>query len=369
MSSGMPEPASGSGGLISIVLPVHNGERYLAESVASIFAQTYANWELILVDDASTDHTAEQLAEVAARAPSRVRVLRHDRNRGLPVALNTGFSAARGAYLTWTSDDNAYRPEALAALVAAMEASPALAAVYADYEVIDSDGAAVSQTRLPEPSGLINGAVGVPCFLWRAIVWERVGAFSEDVVLAEDYDYWLRILALGLAVAPLHAPLYRYRRHAASLTDRKRRAVFAAAERSLLRWKDPLVRGHPERRGTIWLYLSSLAMWRGAYGKVLVYSLRAALLAPRATAAHVSAFAWRRFARTTCSYSGSDADGKPRRCRQYFRLSTAQAISDGWRLSEDDQRNGGCWLCPEHARQRECVMAPARSVASASRPA
>ena len=368
MSSGMPESASGSGGLISIVLPVHNGERYLAESVASIFAQTYSNWELILVDDASTDRTAERLAEVAARAPSRVRVLRHDRNRGLPAALNTGFSAARGAYLTWTSDDNAYQPEALATLVSAMEASPALAAVYADYEVMDTDGVTVSQTRLPEPDGLINGAVGVPCFLWRDIVWERVGAFSEDVVLAEDYEYWLRILALGLEVAPLHVPLYRYRRHAASLTDRKRRAVFAAAERSLLRWKAPLMRDHPERRGMIWLYLSSLAMWRGAYSSVLLYSLRAALLAPRATAAHVSAFVRRRFARTACSHTESDADGNLRRCRQYFRLSAAQAISDGWRLSDDDQRNGERWLCPEHARQREPVMAPARSAASESRP-
>ncbi|HEY7975548.1 MAG TPA: glycosyltransferase family 2 protein, partial [Ktedonobacterales bacterium] len=98
--------------LISITLPVYNGARFLPESLASIVAQTYTNWELICVDDTSTDATPTVLAEWAAR-DARIHVIRHEVNKRLPGALNTGFAAARGELLTWTSDDNRYRPDAL----------------------------------------------------------------------------------------------------------------------------------------------------------------------------------------------------------------------------------------------------------------
>ena len=298
MSATPPAPAHAStecADLISIVLPVHNGVRYLEQSLESIYAQTHTRWELVLVDDASTDATPELLAAAEARDPARVRVLRHARNRGLPAALNTGFSAARGAYHTWTSDDNAYLPEALATLKARLDAEPRLAGVYADYELIDEAGQRLDVVvRLPDARGLVTGPAGIPCFLWRDAVWRRVGPFAEDLALAEDYEYWLRVLAAGLEVTPLHQTLYLYRRHAASLTDRRRGATFAAAERALLRWKDPLTRRDASLRGAIWLYLSSLATWRGAYRAAVSYTLRAAAVAPRATTAQVITFARKR---------------------------------------------------------------------------
>lgn len=289
--------AARAGDLITIVLPVHNGARYLQQSLDSIASQTYTRWELVLVDDASTDATPDLLAAAAVRDPERLRVLRHERNQGLPAALNTGFAAARGAYRTWTSDDNAYLPEALATMKSRLDADPGLAGVYADYSVIDGAGDKLGDERLPDARGLITGSEAIPCFLWRETVWQRVGAFATNMALAEDYEYWLRVLAAGLRVAPVHESLYLYRRHAASLTDRRRGETFAAAERALLRWKDPLIRADPRLRGAIWLYLASLATWRGSYRDALAYTLRAAPAAPRDTASQLAAFAGKRLAR------------------------------------------------------------------------
>src|SRR6516162_6752271 len=98
--------------LISIVLPTFNGARYLREAIESCLHQSYPNWELILVDDASTDETPSIIADYLAR-DRRVTSLRNPVNRKLPGSLNAGFAQARGELLTWTSDDNCYRPHAL----------------------------------------------------------------------------------------------------------------------------------------------------------------------------------------------------------------------------------------------------------------
>ena len=94
----------GVSNLISIVLPVYNGEQYIDKAVESIIGQTYKNWELILVNDCSTDHTLEILEEYAGK-DVRIRIINNTHNLKLPASLNVGFENAKGRYLTWTSDD------------------------------------------------------------------------------------------------------------------------------------------------------------------------------------------------------------------------------------------------------------------------
>lgn len=305
--------------LVSIVLPVYNGARYLPEALASIVAQSYPHWELVCVDDASTDETPALLAAWAAREP-RLRVLRHAQNQRLPAALNTGFAAARGALLTWTSDDNRYQPTALATLVAALQpsavspvadgtadgaengaadvaeggAEPPLDFVYSDYEVIDAAGQVTETTRAPEPLALVASTVAIPCFLYRRRVYERLGDYAVDLALAEDYDYWLRMLAAGLRLQPLHEPLYAYRRHGGSLTDTARGRTFAMAERALLRNQSALVKRYPTLRGAIYLQLAAFASWRGQRGRAAIYALQGARYRPRALARQTQAYLWRR---------------------------------------------------------------------------
>jgi len=279
--------------LISIVLPVYNGARFLPEALTSVAAQTWTNWELICVDDASTDDTPDALAAWAAR-DRRIRLLRHDHNRRLPAALNTGFAAASGELFTWTSDDNRYRPEALATLAGRLMAEPALAFVYSDYALLDDAGRIVGASIAPPPLGLITSDAGLPNFLYRRSVYERIGAYASDLFLAEDYDYWLRVIAAGFALAPIHETLYEYRRHARSLTDAHHGQTFAAAEQALLRNRAALIRRYPTLRGSIALRLASLAVWRGQWTRAVWYLAQGVRYSPGAATRQAQAYVGRR---------------------------------------------------------------------------
>ena len=204
--------------LVSIVLPVYNGGRFLRQSIDSCLQQTYRNIELIIVDDGSNDETAKIIAGYVNRN-HRVRLVTHKRNRGLPAALNTGFANSKGAYLTWTSDDNLYEPDALKLMVNYLEDHPEIAMVCCDVKTINSAGHQLGLWRsllADEPGGLcIQG-----CFLYHRKVYESVGDYDEELFLVEDYDYWLRVnrsfrLARLESVSP-----YKYRLHRESLTGR-----------------------------------------------------------------------------------------------------------------------------------------------------
>ncbi len=125
---------------ISVVLPTHNGAKFLDSAIGSVVAQTWEDWELLVVNDASTDGTAQKI-EAWAEKDERIRTIPLDRNLGLPAALNAGFRLARGAHFTWTSDDNWYRPDALAKMLDALEAEPRSDVVFSGYTEVDENGA------------------------------------------------------------------------------------------------------------------------------------------------------------------------------------------------------------------------------------
>lgn len=222
---------------ISIVLPTYNGSRYLRQSIQSCLDQTLSDWELIIVDDCSTDETPAIIAEFAAQ-DSRIRPLRNPVNRKLPGSLNVGFDAARGTYLTWTSDDNAYRPEALATLAGVLDRDPQVGFVYSDMSVIDGDGHTVGLSQwVAPPADLVETCCVGACFLYRRSVMEQVGPYDETLVLVEDYDFWLRASAVT-RLEYLRQDLYLYRTHDRSLTatrpgERALRAVATCLSKNL----------------------------------------------------------------------------------------------------------------------------------------
>ncbi len=124
-------------GLVSVILPVYNQAGLLRDSMESVLGQTYANFELIIVNDGSTDDVAVVLADYA-RHP-KVRILTQA-NQKLPKALSNGFAFARGEFWTWTSADNLMEPAQLERLVGFLQRRPDVAMVYANYEAIDDRG-------------------------------------------------------------------------------------------------------------------------------------------------------------------------------------------------------------------------------------
>lgn len=205
------------GKLISIVLPVYNGEKYLEKALRSIVQQTYENFELIIVDDCSTDHTPDIIRRYVDK-DKRIRCIRNVINLKLPKALNAGFAKANGVYLTWTSDDNCYKPNALEVMVKYLEGHNNIDMVYANYTEIDFAGKIIRKRYLEEPGGIVYKNVVGACFLYRHEIAKCVGEYDANLFLAEDYDYWIRISKVGM-IAHIADNLYYYRIHRSSLTS------------------------------------------------------------------------------------------------------------------------------------------------------
>jgi glycosyltransferase involved in cell wall biosynthesis len=206
--------------LISIVLPVYNGARFLRESIDSVLAQTHRNWELLILDDCSTDETPEIAKEYAEKDP-RIHYHRNEVNLKLPGNLNAGFRMARGSYLTWTSDDNRFRPMALEKMLAALKQHNAHLA-YASYQVIDEDGNDTFVMNV-DPRGaehILGSNVVGACFLYTREVYEKVGEYDTTLFLVEDFDYWQRVFMKFPGIA-IQEVLYDYRQHGGSLTSTK----------------------------------------------------------------------------------------------------------------------------------------------------
>lgn len=202
---------------VSIVLPVYNGERYLRDAIDSILVQSLSDWELIVVNDCSTDHTSEILDDYS-RADSRIRVINNGKNQKLPRSLNIGFSHASGEYLTWTSDDNCYLPEALETMAEYLDHSAEMMVV-ANMYYIDADGQVFGHAEKYSPEHIYeNNSVGA-CFMYRHELLESVGGYDPEMFLVEDYEYWLRILFRYGKIGHIDRRLYLYRKHRESLSS------------------------------------------------------------------------------------------------------------------------------------------------------
>jgi glycosyltransferase involved in cell wall biosynthesis len=273
--------------MVSIILPTYNGSKYLAEAIESCLQQSYSNWQLIIVDDCSTDATPGIIASYAAGDP-RIIAIRHPTNKKLPAALNTGHAAAQGTYLTWTSDDNRYLPNALEEMVQFLDQHPSVGIVYADCVLIDTNGHYLRDYLAQPASRLAYMNALRACFLYRRRVYETLGGYDADLFLAEDYEYWLRA-ARQFELAPLHKILYEYRWHDQSLTSSARRsAVRASIERALRRHLPHLKQSLPEDLARGWTVCAANAARRGDLMDAIQDYAKALRTAPGSSLSYVA---------------------------------------------------------------------------------
>jgi len=226
---------------VSVVLPVYNGKKYIRESIDSILAQSCLDWELILVDDCSVDGTAQILDEYSG-SDSRITVIHNAVNQKLPRSLNIGFSKARGEYLTWTSDDNRYLPDALEKMADYLEGHSSAAVVRSDFYLIDEQGKRFEESQAYSDSAMYCYNCFGACFLYRRLVLEQVGEYDPNTFGVEDYDYWLRILERYGSIPSISEKLYEYRRHDESLSITRRQMIIGQLARLRERHQDEIFR-------------------------------------------------------------------------------------------------------------------------------
>ncbi|MCP1677147.1 glycosyltransferase involved in cell wall biosynthesis [Natronocella acetinitrilica] len=184
--------------LVSIITPTYNRARFLGIAIDSVLAQTYENWELVIVDDGSTDNTPEIMEPYLK--DSRIRYFRQE-NQGQSVARNVGIRESKGEYICFLDSDNAWLPDKLRRSVELMEQHQNVGVLYADVITVDEDGKEISRKNMRRFSGRIapqmlrDNCVSMNTTIARRRCFEEQGGFSESYRVADDYELWLRLSA------------------------------------------------------------------------------------------------------------------------------------------------------------------------------
>lgn len=199
---------------ISVVIPCFNGGADLPETLASLEAQTIQDFEIILVDDGSTD--APTLAVLAA-LPKHIRVIRQD-NLGLPAARNRGMRQARGRYLLPLDCDDMLEPTFLAETLGALSAHPQIAFAFAQMRLTGELRGTTRKAYNPFVQLFLNQ---LPyCLLLRKEAWERLGGYDESLRSGyEDWEFNIRLSQAGLHGVAVEAPLFIYRVRAGGMLN------------------------------------------------------------------------------------------------------------------------------------------------------
>ena len=219
--------------LVSVCIGVYNREDYIREALDSVFAQTYPNIEVIVVDDASTDRSLEIIRKEYG---SRIQLICRDRNSGMcPVTRNQAIRAGRGELIALLDSDDAWYPGKIAAQVAFMESNPAVPLCHTSVHVMDETSRVYGtrhEGRIP-PTGDYFEALLEHCWItissvmMRRSLYDETGAFNETLPygkLGEDYEYFLRV-ASRHPIGFLPEPLGRYRKSRAGITHGNWRAL------------------------------------------------------------------------------------------------------------------------------------------------
>lgn len=207
---------------VTVLMPAFNAGRYLAQAVESILRQSYRDFELLVIDDGSTDDTREVMAGYRDR---RLRVELHDDNVGLVARLNEGLAIAKGTFIARLDADDVAHPDRLALQMAAFAKDPTLALVGGQAVNITSDGIYTSLSHYPQSRIEV---VWASCFdspfNHSAVTFRREavlaqGGYDEAFRYAEDYELWSRLIRAGLLSRNLPIALAAYRHHNHQMTS------------------------------------------------------------------------------------------------------------------------------------------------------
>jgi hypothetical protein len=208
---------------ISVVMSVFNGQAFLSEAIESILSQTFRNFEFLVIDDGSTDRTAEILADYASR-DVRIRVMRHG-NKGRTASLNIGINLAAGKYIARMDADDVALPDRLRDQVEFLEQHPEVGLLGGAVELINRQGKVIQTTRPPlEDEEIKSVMLGYnpmchPAVMMRKEAAIGAGGYREAFSESEDYDLWLR-MSERCQLANLGKPILQYRVHSGQASMR-----------------------------------------------------------------------------------------------------------------------------------------------------
>lgn len=229
--------------LVTVQMPVFNGARHLRDSVNSILAQSYSNFEFVIIDDGSTDNSLEILKYFKTK-DKRIKLISRE-NRGLGATQRELSMAAQGAYVAQLDQDDVARPDRLAMQIAYLLDHPDVVCVGSAYQIIDSRGRLLTTLHPPTENAEIqllnlqgHCAILHPSVMMRKAALDAVGGYDPVFSTAVDIDLWLRLGEFG-QVANMPIALVKYRLHENSASERvgetQRLEARIACERAAIR--------------------------------------------------------------------------------------------------------------------------------------
>ncbi len=209
---------------VSVIIPAFDRAHTVLRAIESVIGQSLPEWELILIDDGSTDNTERLVRSIP---DERIRYIRNLRNSGQSAARNTGIKAAQGTYISFLDSDDEWLPEKLALEVVLFESAPTIGLTYSGENVLDSDGRLL-EIGTPRLQGRVFSQLLAKDFIGscsrvavRRKILEIVGGFDEGLSNAEDWDLWIRVASI-CQVAGVPQVLVRRYLGANQVSDRLR---------------------------------------------------------------------------------------------------------------------------------------------------
>lgn len=210
--------------MITVLLPVYNGEKFLKEAIDSILNQTYSDFELIILDDCSTDHTADI---IKAYSDKRIRYIFNEKNLKISASLNKGISLAKGKYIARMDADDISHPERFQKQIEFFENNPNIDIVNIRFNTMSEDGTHIRKFKynISPSSESLKYLVHIDSFICHAGVMIRKEWYqnynyntSEDTYNVEDCDLWIRMFSNGANCHTIKMPLYNIRTNSTSVT-------------------------------------------------------------------------------------------------------------------------------------------------------
>lgn len=212
--------------LVSIIMPCYNAECYIAQSIESVLAQTYQNWELLITDDGSTDKSVEIISKYS-KNDDRINVMVSDEHQGIARTRNMSISRAKGRFVAFLDSDDIWYPEKLEKQVEYM-LEHELAFTYSSYEIIDYQGN--PKNRIVKDAGVMSYKKylrnTIICCGTVVVDREKTGHFATPIIkTSEDMSLWLNIMKRGFDAYPVPGPLHKYRITPGSASSNKFKAA------------------------------------------------------------------------------------------------------------------------------------------------
>ncbi|HUP32254.1 MAG TPA: glycosyltransferase [Gaiellaceae bacterium] len=204
---------------ITVYIPCHDYADFVDRAIVSVLDQTYDDWDLIVVDDGSTDGSRKAIAKYDGN--ERLTILHNERPLGLRAVANQCIAAARGTHVLRLDADDRLHPHCLEALARAAAASPETAIFFSDYFYVDDADNVIGVECLPTSDAGYEATTFPPhgaCSLIRKDVLDELGGYDDDVARQDGHEVWLKLLRSGHRFEHVALPLFYYRRHGDSLS-------------------------------------------------------------------------------------------------------------------------------------------------------